>query len=135
MKRQTSETSDAAESFNADMDWFMGHVRSLSMTPEDCCADQGNYLVAAELYYFLLGPTQLMDDPLSILSAEQMSAVQRLREAVRLVPPEARSGGTTAAASLTDMSHPSWVIPRQLANALLDVFLPLWPVSNLANKV
>ncbi|HCX82465.1 MAG: hypothetical protein A3E00_02775 [Curvibacter sp. RIFCSPHIGHO2_12_FULL_63_18] len=135
MKRQTSETSDAAESFAADMDWFMGHVRSLSMKPEDCCTDQGNYLVAAELFYFLLEPTQLVDDPLSLLSQEQKSAVQRLRDGVRLVPPEARSGGTTAAASLTDMRHPSWVIPRKLANALLDAFLPLWPVSSTATKV
>jgi hypothetical protein len=103
----------------------VGHARSLAMSPEDCCKDQGNYLVAAELFYFLLKPTRLIDDPLRQVTTEQKFAVERLRDSIRLVPLEARSGGPTAAASLADMRQLSWELPRQLANELLAVLAPL----------
>jgi hypothetical protein len=113
------------ESFYSDFDWYIGHVRSLAMSPEDCCADQGNYLVAGELFYFLLQPTQLIDDPLRRVTAEQKLAIEALRDSMRLVPLEARSGSPTAAASLADMRHPSWELPRRRANELLAVLAPL----------
>jgi len=119
------EESTALESFYSDLDWYVGHVRSLAMSPEDCCTDQGNYLIAGELFYFLLKPTQLIDDPLRQVTTEQKLAVERLRDSIRLVPVEARSGGPTAAASLTDMRQPSWELPRRLANELLAVLAPL----------
>lgn len=119
------EPISSLESFYSDFDWYVGHARSLAMSPEDCCTDQGNYLVAAELFYFLLKPTQLIDDPLGKVTAEQKLAVERLRDSIRLVPLEARSGGPTAAASLADMRQPSWELPRRLANELLAVLAPL----------
>lgn len=119
------EVPTALESFYSDFDWYVGHARSLAMSPDDCCADQGNYLVAGELFYFLLQPTQLVDDPLGQVTTGQKLAVERLRDSVRLVPKEARSGGPTAAGSLADMRQPSWELPRQLANELLTVLAPL----------
>ena len=125
MENLSPQELDALESFYIDFDWYVGHVRSLAMSPEDCCADQGGYLVAGELVYFLLEPTQLLDDPLGMVSSQQKFAVQKLRDSISLVPPDARSGGTAAAASLADMRHPSWELPRRLANELLAVLAPL----------
>lgn len=125
MTTLSSDIPAALELFCVDFDWYVGHVRSLAMSPEKCCADQGNYLVSGELFYFLLQPTQLIDDPLGQVTKEQKSAVERLREIVRLVPIEARSGGPTASESLVDMQQPSWDSPRRLANELLIVLAPL----------
>ena len=119
------EESTTLESFYSDFDWYVGHARSLAMSPEDCCTDQENYLVAGELFYFLLMPTQLFDDPPGIVTREQKLAVERLQDSIRLVPLEARSGGPSAAASLADMRQPSWELPRRLANELLAVLDPL----------
>lgn len=116
---------DVIKRFDTEVSWYIGHVRSLAMTPEECCADQGNYLVAGELFYFLLQPTSLLTDPAMPLSAEQKGAIEVLRQSVRSVPPEARSGGPTAAASLKDMRHPSWDAPRQRAAKVLTVLAPL----------
>lgn len=82
-------------------------------------------MVAGELFYFLLNPTLLIDDPLEQVTAEQKLAVERLRDSIRLVPLKARSGGPTAAASLADMRQPSWEVPRRLANELLAVLASL----------
>jgi hypothetical protein len=82
-------------------------------------------LVAGELCYFLLQPTQLVDDPLGQMTTEQKLAVERLRGSVRLVPQEAMAGAPALAASLADMQHPSWVPPRRFANELLAVLAPL----------
>lgn len=124
----------ALESFQSDLDWYLGHARSLAMGAEDCCADQGHYRVAGELFYFLLQPTQLVDDPLGLMTAQQKEAVAQLRASVRLVPLEARSGGPTANASLTDMRHPSWEQPRRLAQALLPVLAPLAAARDAAGS-
>lgn len=125
MTTSLPEEPTALESFYMDFDWYVGHARSLAMSPEECCTDQGNYLVAAELFHFLLQPTQLIDDPLGLMTSEQKLAVERFRDSLRLVPQEARSGGPTAAASLADMRQPSWELPRRLANELLAVLEPL----------
>ncbi|WP_034695415.1 hypothetical protein [Acidovorax sp. NO-1] len=125
MTASTSKEVTALDSFYSDFDWYVGHARSLAMSPEDCCADQGNFLVAGELFYFLLQPTQLVDDPLGLMTTTQKLAVEILRDSVELVPPEARSGGSTAAESLADMQHPSWTLPRRLAQELLTVLAPL----------
>jgi hypothetical protein len=118
-------SQDLLQRFDTEVSWYIGHVRSLAMTPEECCADQGNYLVAGELFYFLLQPTSLLTDPSMPLSGEQKSAIEMLRQSVRLVPLEARSGGPNAAASLKDMQHPSWEGPRQSAAKVLTVMAPL----------
>ena len=125
MTTSSPEESTTLESFYSDFDWYVGHVRSLAKSPEDCCADQENYLVAGELFYFLLSPTRLIDDPLGQVTAEQKLVVERLRDSIRLVPLKARSGGPTAAASLADMRQSSWDVPRRLANELLAVLAPL----------
>lgn len=118
-------SQDVIQRFDSEVSWYIGHVRSLAMTPEECCADQGNYLVAGELFYFLLQPTSLLTDPSMPLSAEQKTAIEVLRQSVRSVPLEARSGGPNAAASLKDMQHPSWELPRQSAANVLAVLAPL----------
>lgn len=125
MTTSSRKESTSLESFYSDFDWYVGHVRSLAKSPEGCCTDQGNYLVAGELFYFLLNPTLLIDDPLEQVTAEQKLAVERLRDSIRLVPLKARSGGPTAAASLADMRQPSWEVPRRLANELLAVLASL----------
>lgn len=127
MNGSQSSASNAMESFQSDLDWYLDHARSLAMGPEDCCADQGNYLVAGELFYFLLQPTQLIDDPLGLMNFQQKLAVERLRHSVSLVPMEARSGAPTVTASLADMRHPAWEEPRRHAQELLLVLASLVP--------
>jgi len=118
-------SQDVIERFDTEVSWYIGHVRSLAMTPEECCADQDNYLVAGELFYFLLQPTSLLTDPFMPLSAEQRNAIEMLRQSVQSVPLEARSGGPSAAASIKDMKHQSWEVPRQSAANVLTVLAPL----------
>lgn len=125
MTASTSKEVAALDSFYSDFDWYVGHARSLAMSPEDCCADQGNFLVAGELFYFLRQATQLVDDPLRLMTTRQKLAVEMLRASVELVPPEARSGGPTAAESLANMQHPSWKLPRRLAQELVTALAPL----------
>ncbi|MDP3832973.1 MAG: hypothetical protein Q8Q82_03350 [Hydrogenophaga sp.] len=119
--------------FNSDLNWFMGHVQSLAMSPEECCAEQGNYLVAGELFYFLLQPTSLLESSRSLLSSAQIRAIEMLRDSVRLVPAEARSGPPSAAGSLTDMQHPSWQIPRSRAAKVMEIVGPLWRERTAGN--
>lgn len=97
--------------------WFIGHVRSLAMNAEECCMDQGGYLVASELFHFLQEPLPALDE--LAMSGGQRGALERLRACVAMVPPDARNGDTSAAASLADMSHPAWEAPRRAARALL----------------
>lgn len=87
------------------------------MNPKDCCEDQGSYLVAAELFYFLQEPSPAQND--LAMSGDQSAAFERLRACVSKVPLGARSGDTSAAASLADMSHPAWEAPRRAARDLL----------------
>jgi hypothetical protein len=122
----TAQEPTSNDWFDSDLNWFMGHVASLAMSPEDCCADQGNYFVAGELHYFLLQPLSLLDDGRGLLSADQVQVIQRLRASVEAVPKEARSGAPSAAGSLSDMRHSSWEAPRQIARQVLDAVGPLW---------
>lgn len=133
MNKPLPHASPALESFHSDLDWYLGHVRSLAMGPEDCCIDQGNYLVAGELFYFLLQSTQLADDPLGLMTAQQKLAVERLRYSISQVPPQARRGAPTADASLADMRHPAWELPRRLAQELLLALAPLAPARDTAD--
>jgi len=128
-------SQDVIQRFDTEVSWYIGHVRSLAMTAEECCADQGNYLVAGELFHFLLQPTSLLTDPSMPLSAEQKIAIEVLRQSVRSVPLEARSGGPNAAASLKDMQHPSWEVPRQSATNVLTVLAPLLEARAAWGKV
>ncbi|WP_157900017.1 hypothetical protein [Rhodoferax koreensis] len=97
--------------------WFIGHVRSLAMSPKECCEDQGSYLVATELFHFLQEPLPVLDE--LAMSDDQRDALKRLRACVGRVPPEARNSDTSAAASLADMSHAAWDAPRRAARDLL----------------
>ena len=112
--------------FDSDLHWFMEHVQSLAMTPEECCIDQGNYFVAGELHYFLCQPLSLLEETRSLLSVEQMHSIERLRASVKAVPVEARSGPPTAAGSLKDMQHAAWQTPRRLAIEVMEGLGPFW---------
>jgi hypothetical protein len=127
----SSDKPSGIEVFRSDLDWYVGHARSLAMSPEDCCTDQGHYLVAGELFYLLLQPTSLLDDPLGQLDSEQKAALERLRHSVRQVPVEARSGGATAAESLANMRHQAWELPRRLADEFVAAFAPLMATRDL----
>jgi len=68
----------------------------------------------------------LLDESRSLLSAEQVRSIERLRASVKAVAVEARSGPPTAAGSLKDMQHAAWQNPRRLAAEVMEVVGPFW---------
>jgi len=119
--------------FDADLNWFMGHVESLALPPDECCESQGNYFVAGELHYFLRQPLPFLEESRSLLSSEQIRSIEQLRASVEAVPVEARSGSPTATGSLKDMQHPAWREPRALAAEVMRTVGPLWRERVLRN--
>lgn len=122
---QPDSTPDAVELFFLNLDWFIGHIRSLAMTAEDCCEDHGNFNVAYELHYFLTDHNALLDDPLNLMTPEQKSLLGLLRRVMVGVPARARQSTTVAAESLANMRMPEWQEPRQQARQLLAAFEPI----------
>jgi hypothetical protein len=119
------------ESFYLEYDWFMGHVQSLAMSPEDCSEDQGNYNVAHELWYFIPQAKQMMLDPIQVMTEEQRAAVQTLVLIVEAIPEDARRWTTIAQESVENMRHETWKNARVQANKVLH---DLAPISILREK-
>jgi hypothetical protein len=105
-------------------DWFIGHVQSLAMSPEDCCEDQGNYNVAHELWLFIPRGKILLNPPHGI-TEEQRLAVQELIYMVEEIPEEARRWTVIAQESVENMRHKAWRNARIQANIVLRELAPI----------
>ncbi len=114
-----TESISAQEAFYAEYDWFIGHVKSLAMSPEACSEDQGNYNVAHELWYFISRADQMIHDPIKVMSEEQQAAVEVLIRTVEAIPEEARGWTTAAQESVENMRHGAWAAARVQAQKLL----------------
>ena len=119
------ESIDDEEAFYLEYDWFIGHVKSLAMNPEDCSNDQGNFNVAHELWYFLTRAEQMIQDPIKVLTKEQRFAVVELVRIVEAVPESARGWTTVAQMSIENMRHEAWNNARSQAKKVLQVLSPI----------
>ena len=99
-RHSAKETPSEEVLFYSDFEWFIGHVKSLAMDAEACCADQGQFNVAHELFFFLSNPGRLIDDSHDILTAAQRVEIQSLVNLVAAIPEEARRWTTAASESL-----------------------------------
>ena len=113
------------ELFYSEFEWFIGHVTSLAMDAQSCCADQGHFNVAHELFYFLTAPGRLIDDPRAILTAAQKEQIQLLVNLVAAIPEEARCWATADSESLANMQHAAWNNAREQAKVVLDALAPI----------
>ena len=126
-----TDVISAEELFYLEYDWFIGHVQSLAMSPEDCSEDQGNYNAAYELWYFIPRVEQMISDPLQVMTEEQRTTMQMLVHIVEAIPKDARRLTTIAQESVDNMRHEAWVNARVQANKVLR---NLAPISILRDK-
>lgn len=119
------------EKFYMDFDWFIGHVKSLAMNPEECCEDQGNFNVAHELWYFIPRGKELVSNPIHVMTEQQIIAVQKLLSMVEVIPEEARRWTKITHESVENMRNEVWSNARAQANIVL---LELAPIAILREK-
>ncbi len=126
-----TDSISAEELFYIDYDWFIGHVQSLAISPEDCSEDQGNHNVAHELWYFIPRSDQMILDPIHVMTEDQLSAVRTLVHMVEAIPKDARRWTMIAQESVENMRHEAWENARAQANKVLR---DLAPISLLREK-
>jgi hypothetical protein len=125
----SSEDDDARDHHENFVLHFLLTLGELSMSPEEQCAAFGNYNVAWELRYFVLGDIEvLLRAPLERLDQTQQDALVAVVEALKALPETAINPGVdarTAEGSLLAMRHPAWEAVRLAAaaalNALADI--------------
>lgn len=114
-----ADSISGEELFYLEYDWFIGHVRSLAMSPEDCSEDQGNYNVAHELWYFIPKVRLMISDPIQVMTEDQRKAIQARVQNVEAIPADARRWTTVAQESVENMRHIAWTDARVQANIVL----------------
>lgn len=114
-----SEIIGVEEAFYLEFGWFMGHVKSLAMSAEACCDDQGSYNLAHEIWYFLTTSQLMLQDPIGVMNPEQRALARDLVGSVQALPEDARRWTTVAQESINNMNHEAWTDARCHAKKLL----------------
>jgi hypothetical protein len=123
---KSENQSEIEEAFFLSFDWFYKELDALRHTPVEACKLEGNINVAHEIWY-LLPNEHLLENPLNILTREQLNLLADLFNEVKSIPPEARIWTMVGVESVKNLSHPAWITAREKAQT---VYLALAPVAN-----
>lgn len=110
------------ESFHTILASFLRTIETLACPAEEACEIMGYYNVAWELKDDVQRDWEgLRDNPVSILTAQQASAIDQFAGEFNKIPESILEFENTREGSLGKMQHPSWEPIRQQARVLLKV--------------